>query len=145
MSNTEDPVFWDCADGEELHHTDPDDAVECYLNNRFPQLPETVTLTGYAPDEVPPDAVDHLLGEEGGPLRAVLDALPEPYGNPEEPIDATPAMLEAEKAFVSAVLKEFKPWACHEVCSEEINVKDWLRENDPERLADIERATGKPA
>jgi hypothetical protein len=33
MSNTEDPVFWDCADGEELHHTDPDDAIECYLNN----------------------------------------------------------------------------------------------------------------
>jgi hypothetical protein len=143
LSADEKPVFWDCADGEELHHTDPDDAIECHLNNWFPRVPETVTLTGYTHDVVPIDAVDHLLGEEGGPLRAVLDALQEPFGNPEEPIDATPAMLEAERAFVAAVLKEFQPWACHEVCSEEVDVVEWLREHDPERLADIEKAKTK--
>ena len=62
MSADEKPVFWDCADGEELHHTDPDDAIECHLNNWFPRVPETVTLTGYTHDVVPIDAVDHLLG-----------------------------------------------------------------------------------
>ena len=143
MSADEKPVFWDCADGEELHHTDPDDAIECHLNNWFPRVPETVTLTGYTHDVVPIDAVDHLLGSDGGPLRAVLDALQEPFGNPEEPIDATPAMLEAERAFVAAVLKAFVPWACHEVCSEDVDVVAWLREHDPERLADIEKAKTK--
>ena len=63
--------------------------------------------------------------EEGGPLRAVLDALQEPFGNPEEPLPATSAMLEAERVFVEAVVA-------------------WLREHDPERLADIEKAKDKP-
>ena len=94
---------------------------------------------------MPPDYLDHLLGEDGGPLRAVLDALQEPYGNPEDPIDATGAMLEAERSFVAAVLKTFKPLACHEVCSEEVDVVEWLREHDPERLAQEPAldATGK--
>ena len=76
-TENEKPVFWNCADGEELHHTDPDDAVECYLNNSWPKTLEMVTLKGYARDPVPANSVDHLLGEEGGPLRAVLKQLAE--------------------------------------------------------------------
>lgn len=94
MSNPE-PSYWSCSEGDDSPDTDPDDAIEYYLNGYFygePRdrpaldiLPETVTLRGYAP-----------IGEAD------------------------------EDGLVELV----------EVCSEQVNVADWVRENSPGWLED---------
>lgn len=130
------PVFWSCTDGENLIHDEPDDAIEDALDsmlhpNMTPAevlaaLPKVITVTGYARmvPEIPTYAA---------PLECLLEALNEEYGPPDdEPNAPTQKMQEAEAAFIATVLAEYEPWACEEVCSEEINVEVWVREHNPE-------------
>ena len=135
---TEGIVFWSCDEGaEELIHSDQEDAIESYLNQRLDpgcdvlaRLPKEVTAFGFvrrplsAHDPDPQDV-----------LEDVLYRLDEEYGDPETRTDPeTPAMLEAAKAFCDVVRAEYSPWSCKKACSETINVEAWVREHRPDWL-----------
>lgn len=114
-------VLWDCNDPERLIHDSPDEAIKEYLAN-IPgdSLPETITLTGYVRME-PPDV---------NVLEGLLERFDEECGDPDGGYSKpTPAMLEAEEAFLAIVRSEYKSWACEDVYSEEVNVAAWLAAN----------------
>lgn len=49
----------------------------------------------------------------GRVLARILDDLDDEYGDPDgDHTESTPGMMEAAKAFVEAVCREYAPWAC---------------------------------
>ena len=50
--------------------------------------------------------------------------------------EPTPAMKEAEKAFLAVIEKEYFVWTCKEVCRKKINVAEWIKENRPDLIED---------
>jgi hypothetical protein len=125
-------VYWDCDDGaESLTWTDPDEAVERYLDDIHPELPEALTVHGYARMAVSADGAD--------PLDRVLEHIDEEHGDPDgDPTTPTPAMRAAEATFLAAVIAEYESWACETVTHQEIDVRAWLQEHDPDRLAEYD-------
>lgn len=121
------PVLWGSPDSERLEYTDEDEAIEGILDDIDGQLPERITICGFACMEV---IISRLH-----PLEDCLEALDEEYGNPEDgPDGPTKAMEEAERMFLEILKKEYVPWVCEEVCRKEINVAAWVKENRPDWL-----------
>jgi hypothetical protein len=113
------PVFFTCdQDEERLTFTDPDEAIENYLDDLDDPLPEEVTVYGFAPIQAT-RSVDAIAG---GHLEALLESLDEEYGDP------------GDRTYVAAVLAEYKPWACEQVSSEAVNVREWVKEHAPHWL-----------
>lgn len=140
------PDYYDCRDSEELTWTEPDEAIESYLDSRgvlhpgmteaevLDALPETVTLKGYARMVISEGEIDNRAGDV---LEGLLENLHVQYGNHDDgPDNATPAMNEAARAFVKAVVAEYEPWACEVVSEEEVDVEAWVREHCPDWLKD---------
>jgi hypothetical protein len=138
MSDRE-PVFWDCSDGSELSHTDEDDAIEAYLDAMLDSkmtpaevlatLPEMVTVYGFAHDE--------LVGCEAWAeiaLESLIECIDDEYGNPDKMTQATKGMLDAARAFVTAVVADYAPWRCSKVAEKTIEVEPWIREHRPDWL-----------
>jgi hypothetical protein len=120
------PEFWTCDDGEELSCRDFDEAVCEYLEDLEPEeWPETLEVRGFDPMVVAmPDV-----------LAKLIDTLDEEYGDPYGgSTEATEAMREAEHEFLEVVGREYKPWACDQVCVRTINVLEWVKANEPQWL-----------
>jgi hypothetical protein len=127
--------FWSCyPDSDQLYWTDPDEAIrEClanmgYLGNEPLQpkldaglLPLTVKVYGWRRKET--DIRDFHV------LDSLMDDLDEEYGGGDDPVEVTPAMEEAEKAFMAVMKKEYVPWQCERVHEETINVLEWIKGN----------------
>ncbi len=119
-----DVIFWSCEDGcESLRHTDPDEAVQDYLEGINPEYtPRALTLYGYARMPVSLDAED-VLGR-------VLEMLDDEYGGPDgDSTGPTPTMSGAAQRFVDVVRGEYKPWGCEIIEEREIIVAEWAKAN----------------
>jgi hypothetical protein len=113
--------FWGVNDPETLVCTMPDEAIGDYLDECEP-LPETVTLQAFA--RMKPGRSDC-----GHPADDVLERLEENCGNPDtrKAMEPTEGMKLAEVAFLEAILAEYKPYACEEIYSEEVDIYEWCK------------------
>ena len=121
--------YWDCREyAEQLSHGDIEEAVENYLDGLYQKdWPETLTVFGHV--RMKP------LDEEFSDLERLLETLDEEYGDPDgDGPEQTPAMIEAEKAFIEVMRKEYHVWACEQVTTREINVQEWVKANCPHWL-----------
>lgn len=130
--NERKPIFWDARDSERLTHDNKDDAIYDALD--YMQmidldagkwtLPRTMVVRGMAPMRVRAGTPERLL-------EHILEMLDEEHGDPASShiSDPTPAMLAAAKALIEVVEREYVSWACEEVTSEAINVREWMAKN----------------
>lgn len=61
-----------------------------------------------------------------GVLDDLLVSLDDDYGG-DEPSEKTSAMLEAEKAFLEVMKKEYMPWRCDIVTRKTIDIAEWRK------------------
>lgn len=126
------PAFWGAPECERLDYDSEDDAIEAILDDGdpCPLFPEPITIAGYA--RMVADATSLAS------LEHCFEALDEEYGDPDDSYPrATEAMLEAEKAFLAVILREYVPWACEEVCRKEIDVVAWIKAHRPDWLKEV--------
>lgn len=125
-----DVKFWECNDGaEHLVHTEIGEAVCAWADDRHPEaLPETVTVHGFAPMELPSEEwIADLV------LRETIERLDEEHSNYEgEDTTPTNAMKLAAYEFARVMRREYVSWQCEEVTSVVVRVADhvpaeWMR------------------
>jgi hypothetical protein len=115
-------VYWSCdLDEEELRHQSIEDAVEAWADLMDGPLPETVEVYGFK--RVTVTSLDYAR-----PLELLLETLDEDHGG-DEPTNPTPAMLEAEKAFLAVVRAEYVSWACEHCETVTVRVADHVPED----------------
>ena len=119
-------IYWDSEGEERLTHTDRDEAIESILDG-IGKLPEKIEICGYA--RMLPNV--ELLAHHA--LERLVEDLDEEYGDGNYS-EATTAMKEAAKVFLTAVLDEYAVWACILVKRETVDVPAWVKENCPEWL-----------
>jgi hypothetical protein len=122
-------VFWSDGVSERLCWETENDCIEGMLDGMNRPWPDRITICGFA----------RMIVDVGGcdVLERMLEILDEEYGNPDGREDEpTPAMLEAEKAFLAVMQREYRPWACEEITSKEIEVMPWVREHAPNWLTE---------
>lgn len=125
-------VFWGDDGCEVLTHSDPDEAIEAYIDGFHPDPIATIgeiTMYEYAPMKV---SVSDCLS----PLELVLENLDEEYGDPDgDGYEVTDAMKAAEKAFLEIVAAEYRPWSCEQTGkSVTVNALEWVQEHRPDWL-----------
>lgn len=124
------PSYWECReiDGGCLDHETIDEAVEYHLDDLDrADWPEKLTVYGYAPcvAKVP----------KGRVLECLLTDLDSEYGAEfSDGTEPTKRMLEAEEAFVGAVLAEYGMQTCEVLETVVIDVQDWVKANAPSWL-----------
>jgi hypothetical protein len=130
-------VFYDCRDSEHLEHESQYEAIEEYMDVLWPEvgnehvpnllskLPKTIRVTQYVRMPLSmPSVLDDLL-----------ERLDEEHADPEGDFTRpTPAMKEAEAAFLDVVRHEYKVWMCEPIGHEDVDVEEWIREEHPEWL-----------
>lgn len=121
-------IFWTCRDSERLTCESVDEAVEEYLDAvPMYEWPETLTVRGFEPQAATYDG-DTVL-------ERMLEHLDEEYGDPDgDPTEPTEEMKAAADAFVTVVLAGYRSWACEECETVDVNVREWVKENRPDRL-----------
>ncbi len=125
-------IFWGEKDDERLTHTTPDDAIEAIIDGHHPTpIAEIGTVTVH---EFAPMKPRVAAGTIFGPLSTLIERLDEEYSDPEgDGTKATETMLAAERAFIAAVLAEYKPWACEPTGNVvTVNALEWAREHAPD-------------
>ena len=105
------PMYWTCEkDAESFWAQTIDDAILDYINNGFePDSEENITVYGYAPRLVERQCCQ--------PLRELLECLDDEYAY-DTPTEPNGAMMDAEKAFVDVILREYIPRQCDLVAEE---------------------------
>jgi len=139
MSDTREIEYWSVGEQERLSHETIDEAVEWFLDGvgggmegLRPFMVSTVDVIGYARMEPGVDFLESCL------LEHALEALDEEHGDPDGGSDeATEAMKAAEKVFIQAILAEYTPWTCEQVCTTEVNVGEWVRKHQPGWLVEL--------
>ena len=144
MSDTREIEYWSVGEQERLSHETIDEAVEWFLDGvgggtegLRPFLASTIEVIGYARMEPGIEFLKSAL------LERALEALDEEYAGPDgDYSEATEAMKAAEEVFIQAILAEYTPWTCEQVCTRKVNVEEWVKEHQPGWLAELE-ACGK--
>lgn len=124
-----DIVFWSVGEEERLSHYTEDDAIEDFLSMfALPggawadNTPTSLELVGYARME--------MSLHPGSTVDRTLELLDDEYGDPDGGYSRpTEAMLEAEKAYHAAIVKEYEPWMCEPVVRKTVDVAKWIEEN----------------
>ena len=101
--------------------TTPDQAVHQILQGIWPpHFPNTVPVVTYRPVTIDPATLT--------PLDSLLEQLDEEHADPDETASTTPTpkMLEAQQAFIQAVLQEYQSFLMEEVSRDHHNVAEWL-------------------
>jgi len=122
-------ILWDCDDSaEQLNYSTKKVAIEAHLDGRE-QWDGTVTVYGYARMIVPKPTMDDAVEL----VENWFEYRWEEYIGEDGP-DTPDSTVEAAHKFLIVMHKEFVPWACEVVTSEEVNVAAWVAENRPNRL-----------
>ena len=125
----EEETWWAMEGDEIISHDCPDDAFDQYVRNTMSDAPtaDSGTMTANEFRLMVPTKRD-----VGDPLECILDRLDVEYGNPSDgDIEITDEMRAAEKAFIAAVLEEYRPWAMEQTGkSETVDIYEWVKEND---------------
>ena len=120
--------LWGTGDEEHLQYDNENECIEAMLDIMDNPLPEKITICGFARMDVDTTCLN--------PLEYCLEGLDEEYGDPDgEYSKPTETMKAAEKTFLEIIQKEYKPWACEEVCRKEIIVADWISANRPDWIS----------
>jgi len=116
--------------------TDPHaDSFSCETIDRA--IEEFIDLQHYCEADLPAEVVVHgfarmqlKVNEFSGHdvLEGLLERMDEDYmlGEDCDPTSSTKKMRAAEKVFIQAIIDEYVPWACEEVTSKKINLKEHL-------------------
>lgn len=125
-----DPDFWGPEGTEVFSHQYIDDAILQELEDAWPDLPETLVMSGVVRRKAGMCASTLLDG--------VLEMLDEEYGNPDAFSEAytkpTEMMVKAAEVFVHVVMSEYDVWSCEEVTTRSIDVVQWCKHNAAEML-----------
>jgi hypothetical protein len=124
VESKREPKFWTCRRDEERLSADcVEDAMDEWVDHLFPDpLPETVTVYGFAPMELP--SVEKLAGRA---VDYLLELLDEEYGDPEgDPGEPTAKIKAAAEAFATILRAEYRAYTCEEVTSETVKVADYV-------------------
>jgi hypothetical protein len=117
---------WACNDPEQVTCESAEEAIEEALEGA--EFTGTLTLKGYVAMPVHYEPIY-------GPLAHTLERLDEDFGDPDgDGTTPTAAMLEAEKAFIAAVLAEYENHWLEDVYTEQVDVAAWVLANRPEWL-----------
>lgn len=130
--------YWDCSDdNERLSHTCMHDAIEYHLDCILPpattEWPEAVEVYGYA--RMPISDGDKVSWRDRL-LEQLYEMVDEEYGDWEKPHDGkipSDVILAADN-LVNTMLSNYTVFNCEKVCTETINVMDWVKEHNPEWL-----------
>lgn len=143
MASAKEPDCFTCEEGpERIDHSDRDDAIEDQLDSLLAPgmtaadvqkvLPETVTVYGYAHQEIS-ERTKHSLAERV--LEDLFEWIDDEYGDPDaggtEPGEDERA---AARSFVDAITKNYFVWTCDQVSDEEVDVMAWVKEHRPDWL-----------
>ena len=124
-------ILWDCSDDvESLYHKTQKEAIEAFLDDIDPEdREETVMVYGYARMIVPKptmadaaDLVENWFGNNWEEFQG------------EDGPDTPNSTAVAAHQFLTVLHRDFKPWSCEQVTSEEVNVAAWIAENRPDWL-----------
>ena len=134
-------ILWDCnEEKEQLSHLELDDAIEAaiepwlergmtreqFLAQLDEALGPTINVHGFARSEMP--TFERLLDK----LMDWLDIDLE-LGSPDGPDEPSEGLKAAARTFHEALLREYTPWSCEPVTTEEVNLREWI-EKHPEVL-----------
>lgn len=122
-------VFWDCKDDAEvLYHPTRKGAIEYYLDGAD-MWDGTIKVYGYAHMVASKPTMDDAVELVNQWFEMNWEEL-----QGEEGFDAPNSTVEAALVFLTVLHKDFVPWACEQVTSEEVNVTAWIAENRPDWL-----------
>jgi len=123
--------FWDYDDVEFLSYTDKDEAIEYALDD-LDELPDKLEICGYARKIMTESA--ESLGD--CVLDDLLERFDDEYGGEDE-TERTEEMKKAATIFANKMLSLYSVWQCEIIKRETIDVKEWVKENRPDWLEQL--------
>ena len=115
-------VFWDCDDGAEIFsHTTKEGAIEAYLDG-IDLFDGKIKAYGYARMVVPKPTMEDAVILVEDWFESHWEELQGDDGP-----DAPNSTCEAALAFLTVLHKNFVPWVCEIVTSEEVDIAEWIR------------------
>lgn len=122
------PTLWTVnPDAERLNHTEIGDAVQEWFDDFDGDvIPETVTVHGFAPMDLPePEFI------AGKILEQVLERLDEDYADPEgDNTVADQAMKDAALTCAMVILGAYRVWSCEKVSEVVVLVREYISDED---------------
>ena len=130
-------ILWDCDDSaEELTWSDKNKAIEAYLDGNLDEHSGTITVYGYARKYPPKPDMDDASEQ----VIHWFETNWVEYQGEEEP-DISNITVEAALEFLTVLHRNYVPWACEQVTSEEIDVSAWIAEHRPHWLKEAKDGT----
>lgn len=123
-------VFWGAEGAEELQHESADDYIEWVISGTG-ELHGTMTVAAWR--RMPLGDITRDMWASWALERLVND-IDEEHGDPNWSTRETDGMRAAARAFVDAVLAEYKVWACEIVALVEVDVHRWVQTHHPDWL-----------
>ena len=121
--------MWGIVGSEDPIQNDVDDLIRMYLDKIDGPLPSTIKIQEFEPMVPTHHDFPYVLSN-------LLEMLDEIYADPDGMSETLPTttMLEAERDFIDAVIKEYWVWACEPVSGtqEDVDVRTWVEENEPD-------------
>jgi len=130
MQQVEHYDYYECCAVETFTHTDPDDAVEAYLDSVAGcTLPETVVVHRYRRNVISKTDVEN--GAESS-LGQLLENFDEEYGDPDEGSICSDEMKSIMLEATQKIADLYTVWHCDEVGEPiEVDTAAWIREHAP--------------
>lgn len=123
-----DMKFWDTRrDREILYYTTISEAIEAWADEQTTPLahplPETVTVYGFAPMELPP--VGRIANSL---LNSIFDLYDQDFGNQYDgtATEVSDTLKAAALAFATVFRAEYPVWSCEEIAEMIVRVSDHL-------------------
>jgi hypothetical protein len=89
---------------------------------------ETIRVYGFARTEMPSCEIvlEHLMDWLDNDME---------LGDVDGAEPPSEALKAGARAFYDILVREYTPWSCEVVTQEEVNIEQWIRENQPEWLS----------
>jgi len=127
--------YYGLEDQEIISETDRDEAIYQTIEDMPWPLAESFNLIKYKPQELCETIINQaseiILG-------SILEYFDENYGCPDGDTIRTKAMKDLTEKYVEDIKKLYRVWQLERVSKEEINIKKWIIENEPQWLVTME-------
>jgi len=127
----EEPKFWGIEGDEVLEHDNIADRLQEYVDylDVGEKVPEEIEMVGFDPIKKFKD--DDIQSISDYVLESTLEWLDENYSTcKDESTDPTERMVLAAKEFAKAIIEDYEPWDCEEVCRKTVKILDYLDKSD---------------
>lgn len=127
--------FYSCdPSGEGYDSTNVGDAIGEYVDgmtdDAVAEHPAEVTVYAYKRDVIPHDTKMALAERT---MQYMLEYLDDLYGG-EGGTRASLAMRNEAQYFTLKFVDHYRVWQCSKVAEQNVDLREWLKENEPERL-----------